>query len=101
MLQLTHADSPLAKTRKHAPVRIARSSRQLSQEDQATLRRILDEKYDCIHHELFELPAAEARRSFGAVRSKVPTLAAVAADIGSVQSPRCVQNKGWCRVPFK
>ena len=60
MLQLTHADSPLAKTRKHAPVRIARSSRQLSQEDQATLRRILDEKYDCIHHELFELPAAEA-----------------------------------------
>ena len=48
----------------HASTRVTTSGRakRLSLTDQATVRRILDEKYDCIHHEWFELPAAEAER---------------------------------------
>lgn len=72
MLQLTHADSPLAQSQKHAPVRIDKSSKQLSQEDQATLRSILDDKYDCIHHELFELPEAQAQQEIFEEAPEIP-----------------------------
>lgn len=72
MLQLTHSDSPLSKTQKHAPVRIDKSSKQLSNEDQATLREILDEKYDCMHHEYFELPEAEAQKQIFDEAPEIP-----------------------------
>jgi RNA polymerase sigma factor (sigma-70 family) len=63
MPQLTHANSPLAQSRKEHRVSLADSSRQLSLRDQATLKRILEEeKYDYVDNELFHLPYDEAER---------------------------------------
>ncbi|MEX0744446.1 MAG: sigma-70 family RNA polymerase sigma factor [Phycisphaeraceae bacterium] len=60
MTKLTHAHSPLEQARKDQRVSLARSARPLSLRDQATLKRLLTEKYEHVHHELFDLPEAEA-----------------------------------------
>lgn len=72
MLELTHADSPLAQTQTHEKVRIDKSSRQLSREEQTVLRGILDKKYDCIHHELFELSPKEAEKQIFDEAPEIP-----------------------------
>jgi RNA polymerase sigma factor (sigma-70 family) len=62
MPQLTHPNSPLAQTRKQHRVSLASSGRQLSLRDQATLKRILEDKYDYVDNELFHESASEAER---------------------------------------
>ncbi|MEX0653626.1 MAG: sigma-70 family RNA polymerase sigma factor [Phycisphaeraceae bacterium] len=62
MTKLTHPYSPLEQARKHQRVSQTRSKRPLSLRDQATLKRLLTEKYEHVHHELFDLPEAEAMR---------------------------------------
>ncbi|MFW6059334.1 MAG: sigma-70 family RNA polymerase sigma factor [Phycisphaeraceae bacterium] len=62
MTHLTHTNSPLEQARKHQRVSQARSKRPLSLKDQATVKQVLTEGYDYIHHEMFDQPAAEAER---------------------------------------
>ncbi|MFP4143574.1 MAG: sigma-70 family RNA polymerase sigma factor [Phycisphaeraceae bacterium] len=62
MTKLTHANSPLEQARQQQRVSLAKSKRPLSLRDQATVKRLLNEKYDYVHDELFELPAEEAER---------------------------------------
>jgi RNA polymerase sigma factor (sigma-70 family) len=62
MPQLTHPNSPLAQTRKQHRVSLASSGRELSLRDQATLKRLLEDKYDYVDNELFHEPAEEAER---------------------------------------
>ncbi|HEX7009154.1 MAG TPA: sigma-70 family RNA polymerase sigma factor [Phycisphaeraceae bacterium] len=62
MTKLTHPDSPLEQARKHQRVSLSGSSRPLSLRDQATLKRLLTEKYEHVHHEWFDLPPAQAQR---------------------------------------
>ncbi|MFA9478295.1 sigma-70 family RNA polymerase sigma factor [Phycisphaerales bacterium AB-hyl4] len=62
MTKLTHPHSPLAQARKHQQVSLSRSQRPLNIRDQATLKRLLTEKFEHVHDELFDLPEAEAMR---------------------------------------
>jgi len=62
MPQLTHPNSPLAQTRKQHRVSLDNSGRELSLRDQATLKRILEDKYDYVDNDLFHESAEEAQR---------------------------------------
>src|SRR5690606_36531428 len=55
MTKLTHTHSPLEQAHKHQRVSQSRSKRPLSLRDQATLKRLLTEKYEFVANELFEL----------------------------------------------
>lgn len=68
---LTHQHSPLAQRQGNHRISLANSSRQLSPGDQARLRRILTQKYDCVinpvfwrrdaQHKLFDIAPTVAR----------------------------------------
>lgn len=62
MTKLTHTHSPLEQAHKHQRVSQSRSKRPLSLRDQATLKRLLTEKYEFVANELFELSDEEAQR---------------------------------------
>ena len=62
MPQLTHPNSPLAQARKQHRVSLAQTGRQLSLRDQATLKRILEDKYDYVDNDLFHKSYDEAER---------------------------------------
>jgi len=62
MAHLTHANSPLEQARKHQRVQQVKSKRPLGLKDQATVKRLLADGYDYVHHELFDLPEDEAHR---------------------------------------
>lgn len=62
MTHLTHPNSPLEQARRHQRVSQAKSRRPLSHKEQATVKRILAQRYDYVDHELFAKPEAEATR---------------------------------------
>jgi RNA polymerase primary sigma factor len=59
MKTLSHSLSPLEQARKADRMALAGSKRQLSLVDQATLRRVLNGKYEYVCHSLFNRPDAE------------------------------------------
>ena len=63
MAHLTHANSPLEQARKHQRVHQAKSKRPLGLKDEATVKRLLAEGYDYVHHELFDQPEDEAKKA--------------------------------------
>ncbi len=66
-------NSPLARARAGQTVKLAgQPKRQLSAEEQDTLRLILDEKYDCMHHEWFDLPKRQAEREIFENAPEIP-----------------------------
>ena len=62
MTHLTRPNSPLAQAAGSNRVGLRRSNTQLSPRDQATLKRVLTDKYEFIDHELFALPRKKAER---------------------------------------
>lgn len=59
LIALGHHRSPLAQTQHPGRLALVNSSAQLSQRDQARLKAILTEKYEHVHHPLFDTPDAE------------------------------------------
>ena len=59
---MTQTHSPLEQARRHQRVKQAKSKRPLSLRDQGILKRLLEDKYDYIHNELFDQPRADAER---------------------------------------
>lgn len=62
MTKLTHAHSPLEQARKQHRVSQRASRRPLSLRDQAVVKRLLNEKYEYVVHEHFDLPEEDAIR---------------------------------------
>ena len=62
MTQSLHEDhSPLAQAQRPHALAVKGSERALSHEDQATLKEILENPYECMHDAMFEEPDAERR----------------------------------------
>ena len=61
MSQLTRNNSPLAQVNGSARVRLVPARLTLSRAEEAILRRVLDEKYEYIPSEVYELPDDEAQ----------------------------------------
>src|SRR5947207_8231405 len=59
---LTHRDSPLMQADRHERITLAGSARELSPDDQATLRQILVSKCDFVDNKLFHKSEREATR---------------------------------------
>ena len=53
--------SPMEQARRHHRVTVVKSPRQFSPQDEATLKRILNDKCDYVDNEIFEQPDAEQR----------------------------------------
>jgi RNA polymerase sigma factor (sigma-70 family) len=63
-MQLTHPNSPLEQAhRADRLANIGKSARRLSLDDQATLKRVLTEKYEYVDHELFRLSDRKAEKA--------------------------------------
>lgn len=60
MSQLTHAFSPLAQARRSSRVTTRRSRRQLSEQEQRYLKRLLEEKFEYMDSPVFHLPDDQA-----------------------------------------
>lgn len=69
---LMHSNSPLARMQQKTRMNLPAARRQLSPADQARLRSILENKYECMHHESFELPEAEATQQIFDDAPEVP-----------------------------
>ena len=62
MTLLTHPNSPLAQAAGQPALKLGRSARQLSPRDREELDRVMNEKYETIDHEYFDLPEEDAER---------------------------------------
>jgi len=69
---LTHADSPLAKAKRRLVTPSAQGLSELSQRDQADLKRVLHEKFEYIDHEYFALSQEEATQKIFDEAPEIP-----------------------------
>ena len=72
-MTLTHADSPLARTRRKAAPAAKQPATGLSRRDQADLKRLFEEKYEYIDNDLFHEGRAEAERLIFDEAPEIPT----------------------------